>query len=262
MNPGLTSIRLLAFAVAFKRYRRNSIIYRHDKKFQIAKIVGISATTTAKYLNECENLGLIIPHYKERKFIKLTQIIKILFPNENLRAFVHVRFFRGKSHLKQVNEINEELKIEMAVANFKRQNHNIEKNSVIDDLDQNCYKSRKPNCLKALARKHRCSVGKLPSIDRIHHIVTGKNHLSGILGCSPATAAALLRKWDRAGLINRTIVSVRIAAPVNSATLVELVASGHKNIHPSKKDQCYYRSIGSRITLPALVGIRNGNYEK
>lgn len=249
MYTQLQNIRLLAFICTFKKKRRNSVIYRHEKKYIIARKLGMSAVTVGKYITACKDLGLITEHHNEQKFVKLSVCIQVLFPNDDFTQLRNVRFFKNHSY-NTAKDFQQAIEFALLRHNVKKQEFNIARKSVIDELGTNCLKKGSLHKLKALAKEFHCSISQLVSVcRRISTAITGKYHLAGLIGCSPSTASARLSKWARNNSIKRTIVTQFHDMPCSHATFDVLKERGNKYIVPVKDGSGWMANLGSAITL-------------
>lgn len=249
MHINLINIKLLAFVVLFKKYRRNSLFYKNEKKYLTAKALGISPATFSKYVVEIKKIGLITEHPGCLKLAKLTTCIQTLTGrfNNDFSAFKYVRFFAGVDY-ENVNfkSICQQINIQIVKLNITSQDYkvNIIK-SAISILKSNRFQKGKTQLLK----KASAIVGgmsKLKSIDpKLLHNKTGKYHLSKLLGCSPSTGLNRLRSWSKLNLIKRTIVKVNLNIKANHSTF-DLLKDKYKYLLINSKGD-YYIQAGSTV---------------
>lgn len=250
---GLQNINLAAFVCAFKAHRRNSLVYSKDRAYKISKALGISANTASKYMARLKELGIIQPFHSCYRMIALKDILPILFPDyftKEKHFFNHIRFFGGLEKKANFKYYKSQITFAFAETNFNQQQYFITKYQFLNEAGCNRF-HRNMKRLRALYKKH--GVNSLQALQRIirpqKDIVTGKFHLSGLIGCSPSTAASLLRNWTLAGRIKRKIVVDFVKTSVSHAAFDSLKALGNKFIHPSSTGNGFFVNKGSIITL-------------
>lgn len=230
--------------------RRNSIVYRKQKKYKIADQMGLSAVTVGKYFKKAEDLGLLIQHHSDRIFIKLSECIKTLIPAKKFIQLRNVRFFKDGPYTSFKGLCNA---IEFALLknNLETQEFNINRKSVIDELGSNRLNEGSLSKLKRLAKEHgSCGITELLCIcQRINFTVSGKFHLSNILGCSPTTASKRLRKWAKDRLIGRKEITKLIYTPCTYASFDFLKSQGYKYLIPFKDGTGFISNLGSAVWI-------------
>jgi hypothetical protein len=250
--PNQHKYKLLAFATLVKLHQTNSVLYGQDGGKATAKALGISYNAFKKYRKQSLELGLLVPKGKHHQFLGIRSIFKMLDLEEMGK---HHRFFRyvsyGKASLKVIyNQIVKAL----VLNNYKQQDHRIkqksfhievfeakERNRTLDDKFLRVWKKleKKGETLPSL----RSSLQKT--------IVSGKNHVAGIIGMSPSTGARLLRKYHKAGIIERSIITKRINLEYNHGSYDFIKEFYNKCIViPIPSLGIFLHSLGSAISLP------------
>ena len=122
----LKKYKLLAFICAFKRYRRNSVLYKSEKDYIIAKKLGINVKTVHEYLYCARHYNYLTKRKDgTEQFIPLNKIIMQLICNGNsteYRRFRFVRFFKG-SQANTFKQFYEEIRKNIVLVNYKRQKY-------------------------------------------------------------------------------------------------------------------------------------------
>lgn len=229
------------------------MLYRHDRIYKICGEIGISEKSFRKYLQACVDRGLIMYCSNgHAKFIALRHALRILFSDTDMR---HADFFGlGKTRVSQGTTVKyffEKIKLSIGLKNYKQQEWNIKQCKAIDRISESRINSYDFKKLKRLMKKHHVfSFAKLAGIPikRNQSIVTGKYHLSNLLGCSPACAAVLLRKWAKAGIFTRQVVK-RFFKGCNHAHFDALKAEGYLYIGAAKDLSGYHCNVGSALKL-------------
>lgn len=228
--------------------RRNSLLYTKDRLVLLAKNIGVSLNTFKKYLKKCSDLGLLVPFNNSRKFQKLSVCIKTILPELNFKKFRFVRFFCKT--LTTVKSIYEQIRYSVFVSHAKTQQHNINRKTAIQSLNSNRTTHSQMKLLKRIAKKQGCEVGSLVSLSKCNEeIVTGKYHLSNIIGCSPSTASKLLIRWHCREAIKREIVEVGIKCPVTHDHFDALKSLGYTHVLVSKDMSGFKCKIGSKVSI-------------
>ena len=191
--------------------------------------------------------------------IGLKQILQGLYPNKELKQLRHFKFFGSVERKCDFKYYYNLIKFAIVKVNYDQQEHRIKKNIVIEDLRANRFNVVSRRKINALMKKHNAtSVTDLLSIVKTRkHIVSGKFHVSKLVGCSPSTGSRLLRAWDKAGIIYRQIASSIVKAFVCHDSFDAIKKAGHNYIYPSKDNSGFWVTKGSVITLTTLVGSKN-----
>lgn len=179
----LNIYKLLALSCAVKRYRRNSVIYAHEKRYIVARELGLSPITLGKHIEACIRAGIAHKTLSGHiVFIGLKQAIIKLFGglyndvHKLLKDWKHKRFFK-EFNISTFREFQDRIGLSILAQNIGRQDHK--------------------------RRTDRNQRGIIKSTEK--RGVTGKSHIAGLLGCSPATGLRRLRKWSLKGLIKRVV---------------------------------------------------------
>lgn len=242
----LLKYRLLAFVVCHKARRRNSCIYGHEKKYILAKELGISVNTYSKYLSECLRLQLCRRSGEGYVFNGLKFAITALF-GDCLSDYKYVRFFRGIDQKKDFNTILERIKFAVAECNFKRQQYRIKEITDVVEWLNRPNKENKYNKAKRIASKLGCSISEITRISKklSLYIKTGKKHLSNLLGCCTASATRYLHKWDGV-FIKRTNIFKSFDIVINEETFQIMNNTfNHVKVIGNK----FKIDIGSKVTI-------------
>lgn len=242
--------RLLAFITALKRVRRNSCLYNYDSNLELSKLLQTDRNTFAKYKKECVRLGLLNKSGSGYQFVGLKKAVFILLGDED--ALRHVSFFnQSKSNKLSLSEINEEIKYGIALRNFNQQQFKIKrKQEILQGFRNRFMPKRVARRVKKMCKEYSCQPSDLPRILNCNsNVITGKNHLAKILGCSPTAAVTLLKKWNDNNLIKRTVIAKKVSMPKNHGTFDYLKSIYNRYIIPVSDG--YLVSLGSVIQVPS-----------
>lgn len=217
-----------------------------DKVYKVAKELGISQGACTGYFDALRRKGLMIQHGNQYRLQGLRQCVETLLDDH--KHAKHIRFFRefAKGNFRTYYE---RIRFALAKVNFQQQQFRSDRNAVID-VDTDRYTAEQFKHIRALMRKHKCnSVATLAmSVKRIKGIVSGKYHLSRLVGCSPSTAARLLRLWSKKEWITRRINSDFVEAEVCHGSMTALMQD-YSYCYPNKDHTGYFLNRGSVITL-------------
>lgn len=243
--------------LAVKSYRRNSVIYAHEKAYKLAPVFGISPQTFNAYMKRLDAKGLIrTSDAGHRTLVSLKTAIPTLLPEyhpeDGPNTFKHCRFFAGQVKSHNVKHHTQRIRFAIAELNFKQQQHNITANEILDARSSDRLSTKQFQSYKRLLKKHGATSLQLlrSTVKRITGIVTGKHHLSRLIGCSPATALNMLRSWHKNGCITRTVQTQFIPCFVCPASYDAIKALGAKYIIPSLNRTGFTVSVGSLISSP------------
>jgi len=243
-----------------KHHRGNSCIYAFEKKYILAKKIGISVNTFSSYLEYCLKKGYAVKKGDTIQFIKLIKIITDIFGYKRLNSYRHVRFFKHcATEDMNVSSIYEKIKWEMAKLNFNQQQWHNDRLQKAYDLSQNCQKQKSVRFIQKIARKYygTSSIEDFKSIcDKKKFIVrTGKCHVSKILGSSTQTGARLLKLWTKDGFITREIVR-KFYKVFLDEELEDILETRYTHVLPcSSGYQCTLGSIVS-VVLSEDIGVQ------
>ncbi len=102
------NIHNLAFIIALKRYRRNSVLKR-DARYKMAQRFGIHPTTFNKYLKECIDLGIVTRDIHGYKAIKFKEIIAKFYKQDKIVFNPRHQLLKKNRKILNVKEIIKEL---------------------------------------------------------------------------------------------------------------------------------------------------------
>lgn len=213
--PLPTKYKLLAFLTWFKDYRLNSVVLQKEKKYILAKEMGVSVNTFSKYWQLSKDLELIKKHGDHYQVIALETIIHLFF--NDLTIWRHIRFWKGiESQTKTTyNELLERIKFAVFKNNCNQQLYF--KRGFVEV--KNAFENGKPvgKLLKSVAQKNNISISEVIRISKSENefnAVTSAKHTANLLGFSTPTGNRLLNLWAKNNLIKRNIIH----APVNENT--------------------------------------------
>lgn len=247
----LKKYKILAFIVLVKKHRKNSIFFQGENQIDLAKQLGISYTSFKKYKTYCIENGILVEYGVHQQFIKLTKAIELL----KLDVNKYHKFFSWKHYTSlTLKNIYEEIVQELLLVKFKQQQFRIDKKQKELSKVQQVENSKRtdPRKVKPLLKKYGSIEKAKSSISKnfTNSIVSGKNHVASIVGCSPATGKNLLKKLHNKNVITRTIVFEKLNYEYNTYSFDMIKATNKQwTIVPSTKNQCFYLSKGSLISL-------------
>ena len=269
------SCKILAFITLLKFNRRNSTIYRNEKVYKIANKLKISVTTYKKLLAICISKGYIIEYKHGYQAKSLIAIMKDLGEFKYISFFKYPKWGTSPSYKELYTHIQDEL----LLLNYKQQEYRIEKRAeIFQAFGESRKYSQEPQCcpnkdqvepVKSLTDKKRKAIIKKTIkaaekerlstdeyLDKISleknqkTIVSGKYHVSKILGMCPSSGTRILRRLVQRNKINRYNVTIKINAIVNNNTYAGIKAAyGNSAIIPVSRKNCYFIYLGSRIEL-------------
>lgn len=247
---GLYDLKLLAFCAAFKAKRRNSVWLASDKCYKVARELGVSQSACKGYFEALKRKGLLMQAGAQYRLAGLRKCVETLIPYHAHTK--HIRFFREFDKT-DFRTYYERIKFALAKVNYKQQQFRADRNAVLDVVTDRLTKEQFKH-IRALMRKHKCqSVERLAmSVARIKGIVSGKYHLSRLIGCAPSTAARLLRLWSKKQWISRKVNTDFVEAEVNHGSMSALMQD-YSYCYPNKQHTGYFLNRGSEITLKEIA---------
>lgn len=234
-------------------------MYAFEKKYLLAKEIGISVNTFSSYLKYCLDKGYAVKKGDTIHFVKLRKIIIDIIGIKKFNSYRHVRFFKHcATEGMNVAAIYEKIKWGMAKLNYNQQQWHNDRLQKAYDLSQNCQNQKSVNFILKIAKYYYGvrSYEKFKSIcdGKEFHVRTGKCHVSKILGSSYQTGARLLRSWTKDGLITREIVKKFFRSNLDEAILKECEEEYSHVVEMSMGYQC---TMGSIVVLTRVdeVGV-------
>lgn len=244
MYSGLSDIRLLSFVCAIKALRRNSVIYSHDRAYKLSPLLSIAPQTFNKYMAALDDLGLIRHTARgHRVIVSLSDCAKVLLPEWGAGR-CHIRFFAAFDKVPNVKYYEDHIRFAIAKLNYTQQRYHAGRKQ---HLIRNCTNLASSNLTRALNKYRAKDVADITRILN-PYVVTGKYHLSNLMGCSPGTAARLLRFWTAGKRIARTIVQ-KCFYGFTHANFDSLKEEGYKYVYPNRRKDMYIATIGSVIEI-------------
>jgi hypothetical protein len=244
MGISLDNIKLLAFVVAFKRHRRNSIFYRNERKYLTAKIIGVSVNTFSKYFLRLKELGLLSESNGVIVISKLSECIKLLLNKEGqeFKAFRYAAIPKQGTY----KGIYASIQKEIFKLNISSQEYRISRILRAKNLlEANRNNVREFNFVRRVQSQYG---GKLSSINESNlYPKSGKFHTSKLFGCSPSTGLKRLRNWNRDGIIKREVVTKELLH-VNHASF-DLLKQHYKHILINHTTGKFYAQVGSKVSI-------------
>lgn len=246
--------KLLAFITLCKKSRNNSVfLYQNESSVKRSKELGVSFNTFKKFKVICLENSLLKEVNGHLIFVKMLDILTFLndgiICEKNLTFNRFVLFFNYITYDNiSYKNIYNQIRKSLVLKNYKQQEYNIKRNkSFIKDLGHGNKKA-----IKVLIKQAR-SLGKstaeylkcLPK--HKERIVSGKNHISKIIGMSPSTGQRLLKELSQKE-VTRIVITKQLSNIVQGYDLDSLRAlNPGKAVHLTKSGTFMY--LGSIISL-------------
>lgn len=221
--------RILAFIILLKKLRRNSCIYHIENKKTLAKEMGISYNSFKKYLLEAVKAGVLIQDGETLRAMHFVGCIHTLGLQTRIKR--HEDIFKNFNYeVLNFKNVYEQVVFSVALRNFKQQAYKIERNDLLlsNPIDD-CTQKAKRKALKALMKQAEkdgvTTDSKLSYIkkNRTKVIVTGKYHVSNIIGCSPQSGLNWLKKMHNKKIIKRRVNTRFIKGTSNPEQYQDLI---------------------------------------
>lgn len=257
------SINILSFITLVKKKEHSSIVYRKgENMLKRSRVLGISYNNYKKYLKYCIDNGLT--HTNSRGDIIISSMKKvIIFMNDgvvNEKNLPINRFIKFFNYTKYDNitfkKVRTKIREEMVLRNYKQQEYNLSKRKNLSHALDN---GKKTGLGVRLAKKQGVSFDTFKkSLSKgCDTIVSGKNHVAGIVNMSPSSGTRILQKLSKDKIINRTINRVLIANRHNPYMVKAYMdIYGGLPIIPFSNG-LLYRFIGSSINLNSIHSYTN-----
>ena len=227
---------MLAFIVWHKNRRESGVIHANERMYLVAAEMGISPNTYASFKKRCIDRGLLKPMGEKLQFVSLRAVIVALFKGKNftetevLKEWKYRKFWRfAPNNPKTYKEFFDTIVFSAAELNFVRQNYR-QKEKV------STTRERFKNNLNTVPRRsENLNLG----------IITGKHHISSLVGCCSSTATKLLKRWSKDKRIIRKIQKeTYFFALDNSPKDLNLIPA-----HAFWINGKWVATLGSQITL-------------
>lgn len=212
--------------------------------------MGISYNAFKKYFNLANKAGLLIKRGNNFQAVHFVKCLHVLGLNDRLNR--HDEIFSLHTY-PTVNFTTVYNQVVFATANhnFKKQAYKIAFNKSLFD-----NRTNKSHCKALKIASKQAAKLCIPTDELLQSIkkkntntiVTGKYHLSAIIGCSPSSALNWLRKFHKAGLIKRKVVKEFTAGNSNPEQYAMLIANIKEGkVYPVRGG--YLNCKGSQITI-------------
>ena len=213
--------------------------------------MGISYNAFKKYFNLANKAGLLIKRGNNFQAVHFVKCLHVLGLNDRLNRS-DAMFNDFDYPVLTFNAVYEQIIFATVTNNFKKQRYKINQDNFILTDNRN-YKAK----VKALklaaslaASKGVDTVGYLQSISnrKRSSIVTGKFHISAIIGCSPTSGLNWLRKFHTKKMLNRKVNREFIQSTGDPDQYYDLIHSNRAGmVYPAFGN--FYNCKGSVITL-------------
>jgi hypothetical protein len=246
--------KILAFITLCKKSRNNSVLlYKNESIVNRCKELHIGFNTFKKFKQICLENSLLKEVNGHLIFVKMLDILTFLndgiICEKNLTFNRFVLFFNYITYDNiSYKNIYNQIRKSLVLKNYKQQEYNIKRNkSFIKDLGHGNKKA-----IKVLIKQAR-SLGKstaeylkcLPK--HKERIVSGKNHISKIIGMSPSTGQRLLKELSQKE-VTRIVITKQLSNIIQGYDLDSLRAlNPGKAVHLTKSGTFMY--LGSIISL-------------
>lgn len=246
--------RILSFIILLKKHRRNSTIYKADNKLILATQMGISYNAYKKYFHLAVEAGLLIKRKDNFQAVHFVKCLHVLGLSEKIRK--HEDVFKNFNYTTVTfKDVYEQVVSAIMLRNLKQQAYRIERNEILfSTATDNCIKNAKNRAIKKLSKqaaKDGITTDQLLSSiksRKINYIVTGKFHISTIIGCSPTSGLNWLRKLTKKKVITRKVNSKFIQRNCNPDQYQHLIDSNYAGMVVPVMGG-YRRCKGSVITI-------------
>ena len=249
--------KLLAFITLCKKKRNNSVfLYKNESMSIRCKELGIGFNNFKKFKQLCLDNSLLREVNGHLIFIKMLDILTFLndgvVSEKNLTFNRFVLFFNYTTYnILTYKNIYNQIRKSLILKNYKQQEYNIKRNkSFMKDLGHGNKKA-----IKLLIKQAR-SVGKstteylkcLPKHNQ--RIVSGKYHVSKIIGMSSSTGQRILKELSKKEVI-RIVRTKHLSHNSQGYDLDSLrFLNPGKAVHLTKKGSFLF--LGSIISLRSI----------
>ena len=213
----------------------------------------------------CRRIDIIVPHGEHTSVIALNKVIeKLSLPTVNK----HVGFFRKVQYeTVNFNTVYKTIIDNISLNNFKQQDYNIKKKGDLLKVSKLMLRNRniaspqdrstlkqitKDAAYHGLSTSEYCERILFRDKPTTHGtIVTGKYHLSSLLGMSPSSGTNAIKRLEKEGKVTRKVVKTSVfhLPYTNSSFELLVISNSYNTVVPSS----YHKNIsvykGSAITL-------------
>jgi hypothetical protein len=186
------------------------------------------------------------------QFVSIIRVVEIL-ELDNITKYI--KFFSYKWYEKlTLRAIYTEIKYELCLTNYKQQKFQINKKAKELSFVKHAKNSKKSpyRRTKEVLKKYGSFKNSISSISAnfTESVISGKNHVANLVGCSASTAANILKKMSEAEIIDRKIVKVYINQAVSNA-MFDILRIKYPNaaILPQMKRNNFCIVLGSSIRV-------------
>lgn len=246
--------KLLAFITLCKKSRTNSVcLYKNESLVKRSKEIGIGFNTFKKFKQICINNNLLREKDGCLIFVKMTEVLTFL--NDGVVAeknLIFNRFLLFFNYVKydvvSFKNVYNQIRKSLVLKNYRQQEYHIKRNkSFKQDLRNGNSKAIRILIKKAKEAGLSTSdyLKSLPKFSE--RIVSGKYHISSIIGMSPSTGQRLLKELSLKE-VHRMIQTKKLSNCQNNYELEALRNDfPGKAVHLTKKGSFLY--LGSVISF-------------
>lgn len=235
-------------------------IYKYAAKF------GLSGNTAKKYLRDLQDTGLSFETSYGIHIAKLSDCIRVLMmetgDDNEFYSFRHIRFFKEYRNAKTVKDFQQLIEYAFLKRSVSQQLYNSEKIDTAYKIFKGMTvslsgKAKNRFLNNMLKKKGFKSYEELKNYVysqarySLNNAVTGRFHLSNLIGCSPSTAAKRLSLWDKNNLIKRKIVAIDTKEYITHDNFDMFKGKGLFVI-PCFKRNTFITLLGSKVSISPI----------
>lgn len=247
----LFKYKILAFVTLIKKHRKNSMIFCNESEVAFAKKLGISYNAYKKYRTFCINNDILVSYGDHKQFISLLKVVEIL----KLDINKYIKFFHYKRYEELTfKNIYQQIQDELVLQNYKQQKYHINKKSKELSFVKKAVNSKRSpyRRTKEVLKKYGSLENAISSItdNFTEEIVSGKSHVSNIVGCSDSTGHNILTRLATNGKIIKETKTLFFKQEVNHFNF-DALKYGFPNqvVIPSNSLVGFTVILGSSIVL-------------
>lgn len=229
--------------------------------YKVAHHFGIAGNTAKAYIRALQDYGLCSLSNRGIEIAALKYCIQCLInlSESDYKAFAAVRFFREYRKATTVKQYQELIEIGILGRSIGQQQHNYKKiRSIYDFLNNKSVTKGRARMQKIRKMASKLGLSLDEFINYINRLVkvklanavTGRFHLSKMVGFSSSTGAKRLVKWNEKGYINRKVVRKDTKEPISSFNKRRLLNDcRYTHLHECGSRGTYIVVLGSKVSI-------------